>query len=203
MDPKKDFAVTLNPNRSSQVQVAASMTKDVAKDMATMLEQVPVAAPQWATKATALEGCRIAHKAGGNTKITLADAVVGTDSFARKSTVIRSPVPMTADDKVYAAWEKLLAERYPNDKELHRSVFVDTFEEAKQSVNATNKRKKEEEAATKLQAATAKRARTTDTAEAEAGGAPVPAVVQTTPPGADAAAAAGAPPPARRWLWWR
>jgi len=141
MDPKKDFLVTLNPNGSSQVQVAASMTKDVAKDMATMLEQVPVAATQWATKATALEGCRIA----------LADAVVGTDSFARKSTVIRSPVPMTADDKVYAAWEKLLAERYPNDKELHRSVFVDTFEEAKQSVNATRKRKKEEAAATKLQ----------------------------------------------------
>jgi len=56
MDPKKDFAVTLNPNGSSQVQVAASMTQPVAKNMATMLEAVPVKSSQWANCATALEG---------------------------------------------------------------------------------------------------------------------------------------------------
>jgi len=175
------------------------VTKDVAKDMATMLEQVPVALSKWATKVTVLEGCRIVHKAGGDTKITLADAVVGTDSISRKSTVIRSPIPMTAEDEVYTTWEALLAKRYPNHKEAHRAVFIDTFKEAKQHVSASRKGKNEEAAATKLKAAAAKRSR--DSEEAEVGAATGPVGVSTTAPAA-APEAAAIPSPARCWFGW-
>jgi len=147
-----------------------------------------------------VEGCRIAHKAGGDTKITLADAVVGTDSISRKSTVIRSPIPMTTEDEVYMTWEALLAERYPNHKEAHHVVFVDTFKEAKQRVSASRKCKNEEAAATKLKAATNKHSRNSKEAEARAATSLV-AVSAMAP--AAALEAAAIPPPARRWLpWW-